>query len=263
MNRPKLLISDLSHEYYISGSANSLLALDRLSFEVNPGEFAVVVGTSGCGKTTLLKIVAGLIKPTGGRVIVDGAPVDGPTGNLGLVFQQPLLLPWRNLLWNVAWGLELKGIGRSEADTRARGVLNMVGLSGFENNYPHSLSGGMQQRANLARALVLDPELLLMDEPFASLDAQTREILQFELIRIWEATRKTILFVTHDINEAVILGDRIYVLTRRPARLKEVVDVQLPRPRTLAVRSLSQFPEYVSRIWNLLDIDMVPRAKPA
>jgi NitT/TauT family transport system ATP-binding protein len=233
------------------------LAIDGLNLEVNAGEFAVVVGTSGCGKTTLLKIVAGLIKPTWGKVTVDGTPVDGPTRNVGIVFQQPLLLPWRNVLGNVVWGLELKGIGRSETDARGRRILNLVGLSGFENNYPHSLSGGMQQRANLARALVLDPELLLMDEPFASLDAQTREILEYELVKIWEATRKTILFVTHDINEAVILADRVFVLSRRPARLKETVEVQLPRPRTLAVRSAPRFAEYVSRIWNLLEMDIV------
>jgi NitT/TauT family transport system ATP-binding protein len=263
MDHQKLLISDLSHEYYDERSRNSLLALDRLSLEINVGEFVAVVGTSGCGKTTLLKIVAGLIRPTAGKVIVDGALVDGPTGNVGVVFQQPLLLPWRDLLQNVVWGLELRGMSRSEADARGREIVNMVGLSGFENNYPHSLSGGMQQRANLARALVLDPGLLLMDEPFASLDAQTREILQYELMRIWETTKKTILFVTHDIDEAVILADRVYVLTRRPARLKEVVDVELPRPRTPEVRRLSEFPEYVRRIWNLLDIAMVSRARPA
>jgi NitT/TauT family transport system ATP-binding protein len=258
MTKSKLLVSDLSHEYSDARSGGRMLALEKLSLEVNAGEFVAVVGPSGCGKTTLLKIVAGLISPTNGGAIVDGVPVSGPGRNIGFVFQHPLLLPWRDLVRNVGWGLELRGVEKSEAAARAREVLKIVGLSGFENHYPYTLSGGMQQRANLARALILDPELLLMDEPFASLDAQTREILQYELAKIWEASEKTVLFVTHDISEAVYLADRVYVLTRRPGKLKDVVNVELPRPRTLEVKRASRFIEYVGQIWKLLEIGITP-----
>lgn len=253
MTNPKLLISNLSHAYDDAKSAK-LLALHNVSLEVDEGEFVAVVGPNGCGKTTLLNVVAGLIKPTCGRVMVDGVPVNGPSDSVGLVFQQPLLLPWKTLLRNVSWGLELRDVNRSEAVTKAREVIRMVGLSGFEEYYPSSLSGGMQQRANLARALVLDPELLLMDEPFANLDAQTKEIMQYELVKLWEATRKTALLVTHNISEAIYLADRIYVFTKRPGRIKDVVHVDMPRPRTLEIKRTPQFLEYDARIWGLLEL---------
>jgi len=252
---PKLLISNLSHAYYTK-TGHRLLALHKVDLQVDKGEFVAVIGPSGCGKTTLLNIVAGLIKPTYGTVLVDKIPVIGPARSVGMVFQHPMLLPWKTLLENVSWGLELRGTGRPEAAMMARKVIEMVGLSGFEEYHPNSLSVGMQQRANLARALVLDPQLILMDEPFASLDAQTREVMQYELVRIWEATRKTILLVTHDISEAVYLADRIYVFTKRPGKIKDAVRVNLPRPRTLATKRTPQFLEYDARLWGLLEIGL-------
>jgi len=254
MTTPKLLISNLSHLYQDAKSGRKLHALHNVSLKVDDGEFVAVVGPNGCGKTTLLNVVAGLIRPTYGRVMVDGVPVNGPSGSVGLVFQHPLLLPWKTLLENVSWGLELRDVNRSEAATRAREVIRTVGLLGFEDYYPKSLSGGMQQRANLARALVLDPELVLLDEPFANLDAQTREIMQYELVRVWEATRKTALLVTHNITEAVYLADRIFVLTKRPGKIKDIVRVDLPRPRTLAIKRTLRFLEYDGRIWDLLEM---------
>jgi NitT/TauT family transport system ATP-binding protein len=256
MISPKLLISNLSHIYYDAKSSDKLLALHNINLEADRGEFVAVIGPSGCGKTTLLNIVAGLTKPTYGTVLVDEAPVNGPAKSVALVFQHPLLLPWKTLLENVSWGLELRGTGRPEAAMMARKVIEMVGLSGFENYHPNRLSGGMQQRANLARALVLDPELILMDEPFANLDAQTREVMQYELVRIWEATRKTMLLVTHNISEALYLADRIYVLTKRPGKIKHIVVVDLPRPRTLAIKRTPQFLEYDARLWDLLELGL-------
>jgi NitT/TauT family transport system ATP-binding protein len=256
MTNPKLLISDLSQLYYDAKSRRGLLALHNVNLEVGKGEFVAVVGPSGCGKTTLLNVVAGLMKPTHGKVIVDGVPVNGPTNSVGVVFQHPLLLPWKTLLGNVSWGLELRGVDRSDAATKSREVIRMVGLTGFEDYYPSSLSGGMQQRANLARALVLDPELVLMDEPFASLDAQTREVMQYEVTRIWETTKKTILLVTHNTSEAIYLADRIYVLTKRPGKVKDIIRVSLPRPRTLAIKRTPQFLEYDACIWDLLELGL-------
>ncbi|WP_455368110.1 ABC transporter ATP-binding protein [[Eubacterium] cellulosolvens] len=256
MSSPKLLVSNLSHLYSDRKSGRKLLALHNVSLEVHKGEFVAVVGPSGCGKTTLLNISAGLVRPTQGKVMVDDAPVNEPTSRTAIVFQHPLLLPWKNLLRNVSWGLELSGVSRSDAVMKATEAIRMVGLSGFEEYLPNNLSGGMQQRANLARALVMDPELLLMDEPFANLDAQTREILQHELVKIWETTRKTILFVTHNISEAIYLADRIFVLTKRPGRVKDIVHVNLPRPRTLDMKRTPQFLEYDARIWNTLEIGL-------
>ncbi len=254
--KTKLLVSDLWHIYYGPRSTVKLLALKNVNLAAYDGEFVAVVGPSGCGKTTLLNVTAGLLKPTKGTVVVEGSLVDGPDGRTGFVFQDPLLLPWKTLLENVSWGLELRGMPRSEAYMKAGEVLRFVGLSGFENYYPHSLSGGMQQRANLARALVLDPEILLMDEPLASLDAQTREIMQRELARVFEAEKRTILFVTHDISEAVYLADRVYVLTKRPGRVKDVVPIDLPRPRAPSLKRSSEFMEYTARLWDLLELSM-------
>src|SRR3972149_3732066 len=257
MSNPKLLGSGLSQVYYDEKSGRRLQALYKVTLEVNKGEFVAVVGPSGCGKTTLLNVIAGLIRPTSGTVTLDGEPLHGPASDVALVFQHPLLLPWKTLLRNVSWGLELRGVKRSDAAMMAKDVIKMVGLSGFEDHYPNSLSGGMQQRANLARALVLDPQLLLMDEPFVNLDAQTREGMQYELVRIWEATRKTVLFVTHDIGEAVYVADRIYVFTKRPGQGKDLVHVNLSRPRTLATKRTPQFLEYDARIWDLLELSFI------
>jgi NitT/TauT family transport system ATP-binding protein len=259
MNALNLQISDLSHAYYDVKSGGALPALHRVNLEVHEGEFVAVIGPSGCGKTTLLNVVAGLITPTQGTVVLDGSRVVGPRKDVGLVFQQPLLLPWKTLLGNVAWGLRLRGMSKDESSVKAEDVLKTVGLSGFKEYYPLSLSGGMQQRANLARALAIEPKLLLLDEPFANLDALTREVLQYELAKIGEGTRKTILLVTHEIGEAVYLSDKIYVLTKRPGTVKDIVQIDLPRPRDLTIKRTTHFMDYIARIWDLLELGFTQR----
>jgi ABC-type nitrate/sulfonate/bicarbonate transport system ATPase subunit len=205
------------------GRDRDVEALRELSLEVPDGGFISMVGPSGCGKSTFLRIVAGLIRPNAGRVIIDGKEVIDPRSGCGLVFQQDCLLPWRTVMDNVAFGLQIRGVTTAQRNAIAQDYIELVGLSGFENNYPHELSGGMRQRVNLARAFAIDPAILLMDEPFASLDAQTREIMQFELFRIWEKSRKTVLFITHQIDEAIFLSDQVLVLGARPGTLREVV----------------------------------------
>jgi NitT/TauT family transport system ATP-binding protein len=213
----------------------------------------VIVGASGCGKTTLLRMLDGLIAPTSGSILLDQQPIDGPGYGRAFVFQQDRLLPWRNVVSNVMLGSEIKGNARPADRERALKFIDLVGLGGFEKHYPHELSGGMRQRVNLARALTAEPEVLLLDEPFASLDAQTREIMQAELLRVWRETRKTALFVTHQIDEAVYLSDRVVILTVRPGRIKEIVTIDLPRPRELAVKRTPAFVEYTSHIWSLIE----------
>jgi NitT/TauT family transport system ATP-binding protein len=228
-------------------------ALRDVSLQVDAGEFISIVGASGCGKTTLLRIVDGLKTPTRGQVSVDGQPVVKPGPDRGFVFQQDALFPWRTVLDNVVFGLEVQGRGKQESRARADVLLRLVGLAGFESHFPHELSGGMRQRANLARALTIDPDVLLMDEPFASLDAQTREIMQSELLRIWRSNRKTVLFVTHQIDEAVYLADRVVVMTSRPGQVKAVLEVDIPRPRDLSVKRTPRFLELVDEIWKMID----------
>ena len=228
-------------------------ALRDVSLQVRAGEFISIVGASGCGKTTLLRIVDGLRPPTRGEVWVDGHPVDRPGPDRGFVFQQDGLFPWRTVLDNVIFGLEVQGKSKGDARKRADALIRLVGLDGFEQHFPHELSGGMRQRANLARALTIDPDVLLMDEPFASLDAQTREIMQAELLRIWRSNRKTVLFVTHQIDEAVYLADRVMVMTSRPGQVKAVVDVDIPRPRDLSVKRTPRFLELVDEIWKMIE----------
>ncbi|MQY12828.1 Taurine import ATP-binding protein TauB [Streptomyces sp. RB5] len=236
-----------------SGSAGKVVALQGVDLEIPAGEFAVVVGPSGCGKSTLLDLLAGLSTPTTGRVLLDGAPVTGPGPDRGIVFQQYALLPWRTARGNVEFGLEATGIPRRERAERAREFLALVGLSGFEDRHPHELSGGMRQRVAIARSLAYDPDVLLMDEPFAALDAQTRESLQDELLRIWRRTGKTVVFITHSIEEAVFLGGRVAVLTSRPGRLKAVVPIDLgARHDGGDVRSSPEFAAHRHRIWDLL-----------
>lgn len=231
-------------------------ALDGLDFSARPGEFVSIVGPSGCGKSTFLYIVAGFVHATGGEVTVDGAPIAGPDPSRGIVFQEFVLFPWKTVLGNVTYGLAERGVGRRERAQRARRYLDMVKLTGFERHYPKELSGGMKQRVALARTLIMDPDVLLMDEPFGSLDAQTRVVLQRELLQIWERTRKTVVFVTHSVDEALYLSDRVYVLSARPARVKEVVDVDLPRPRDPeAILRLPAYGELHQRIWSLLEHD--------
>jgi NitT/TauT family transport system ATP-binding protein len=246
----KLDIADLNKWF------GDLQALQDITVGVERGEFIAVVGPSGCGKTTFLRIVAGLEPATSGTILLDGKPLAGPGHNRGFVFQNDSLLPWRTVLANALIGPEVAGrVGAAERQ-RTLDLLKLVGLGGFESYYPRQLSGGMRQRVNLARALAIDPEVLLMDEPFASLDAQTREIMQTELLRIWEEGRKTVLFVTHQIDEAVFLADRVLVFARRPGRLQESVAIDLPRPRTLAMKRTPEFVRLVDHIWRLIEDDV-------
>jgi NitT/TauT family transport system ATP-binding protein len=236
-----------------SSRGRHVVALEGITFDVHRGEFLVLVGPSGCGKSTLLDLLGGLGTPTSGRILVDGAPVTGPGLDRGIVFQQYALLPWRTAQANVEFGLEAKGIPRRERRDRARHFLDLVGLAGFGDRYPHELSGGMKQRVAIARSLAFDPDVLLMDEPFAALDAQTRDGLQDELLRIWEQTGKTIVFITHGIDEAVYLGQRVAVMTSRPGRIKEIIDVPLAsRTQTEDLRSDPAFARYRHEIWSLL-----------
>ncbi len=233
-----------------------LEALRGINLAVLRGEFVCLVGPSGCGKTTFLRIVAGLESATTGEVSLDGRRVHQPGIDRGFVFQNDALLPWRTVFANAIIGREVAGpVGAKERD-RTLELLKLVGLQGFEHYYPRQLSGGMRQRVNLARALAIDPEILLMDEPFAALDAQTREIMQTELLRIWERGHKTVLFVTHQIDEAVFLADRVLVFARRPGRLQAEVKIDLPRPRTLSMKRTPEFVNLVDRIWRMIEDDV-------
>lgn len=241
-----------------SRKQDEVTALAGVDLDIAAGEFVVLVGPSGCGKSTLLDLLAGLTEPTTGRILLGGRPVTGPGLDRGIVFQQYALLPWRSALGNIEFGLEATGVGRRERAERARHYLDLVGLSGFADRHPHELSGGMRQRVAIARSLAYDPEVLLMDEPFAALDAQTRESLQDELLRIWERTGKTIVFITHGIDEAVYLGRRVAVLTSRPGRIKQVVPIELgERTAESDLRSSPEFARYRHRIWELLHDEVV------
>jgi NitT/TauT family transport system ATP-binding protein len=255
----KIVFENVGKTFHARGK--TVTALQDIDLEVRDGEFLVIVGPSGCGKSTLLDLLGGLSEISTGRILVDGKPVTGPGLDRGIVFQQYALLPWRTAQGNVEFGLEAKGAGRKERATKAREYLDLVGLAGFHDRYPHELSGGMKQRVAIARSLAFDPDVLLMDEPFAALDAQTRDGLQDELLRIWEKTGKTIVFITHGIEEAVYLGQRVAVLTSRPGRIKEVVDVPLDaRSATEDLRSDPEFTRYRHEIWTLLR-DEVDRAR--
>jgi len=242
--------------------AKSFIALDNVSLSVKPGEFLALVGPSGSGKSTLLDLVAGLARPSSGRILIDGREVTGPALDRGVVFQQYALLPWKTAIGNVEFGLEAKGFGKAERRERALHFLDMVGLSGFEGRYPHELSGGMKQRVAIARSLAYDPGVLLMDEPFAALDAQTRETLQDELLRIWKASGKTVVFITHGIDEAVYLGQRVAVLTSRPGRLKAIVDVPIvERREDEDIRSTPEFAHIRHQVWTLLHDEVVKASR--
>jgi NitT/TauT family transport system ATP-binding protein len=229
-------------------------ALEEVDLDVMDGEFMVLVGPSGCGKTTFLHLIGGLEKASGGFIYIDGKLVDGPGLDRGIVFQQYALLPWKTAQGNVEFGLEVKKIPRKDRPLIAGRYLHLVGLDGFEDRYPHELSGGMRQRVAIARSLAYDPDILLMDEPFAALDAQTREILQDELLRIWEATGKTIVFITHSIDEAVYLGQRVAVMTSKPGKIKQVINITLPESRQNVddIRSHPEFVRIRHIIWKLL-----------
>jgi NitT/TauT family transport system ATP-binding protein len=223
-------------------------ALTDANFAIDEGEFVTVVGPSGCGKSTLLKILAGILRRTSGEVTLRQRPVDGPSREVGVVFQAPVLLPWRNVLQNVMLPIDIQRRQRGEYEQRARDYLKLVGLEGFERKYPNELSGGMQQRVGISRALVHEPALLLMDEPFGALDAMTREAMNLELLRIWKESRKTVLLVTHSIPEAVFLADRVIVMTPRPGRIREIIPIELARPRTLEMINSAPFGRYVAAI---------------
>src|SRR2546428_3461379 len=232
----KLVASDVVIEYWLPRAEKLFVAVDGVDLEVRDGEFVAIVGPSGCGKTTFLNAVDGLIPIAGGSLSLDGQEIRKPGRDRAMVFQQPGLLPWRTVVGNVLFGVEAQGtMTKGEALEQARRQIDLVGLQGFEDAYPSELSGGMQQRVNLARALLTDPEMLLLDEPFAALDAQTREMMQLELLKIWSQTRKTALFITHDIKEAIYLADRVIVFTRRPGRVKYVVEIKLSRPRDFRI----------------------------
>jgi NitT/TauT family transport system ATP-binding protein len=223
-------------------------ALDDVGFTVGEGELVAIVGPSGCGKSTLLKILAGLLPRTSGEVQLRGTPITGPRRDIGVVFQSPVLFPWRTVLENVLLPIDVQGLGRERNRRRALELLDLVGLTDFEHRYPSELSGGMQQRVAITRSLIHDPALLLMDEPFGALDAMTRESMNVELQRIWLARRETILFITHSIPEAVFLADRVIVMTPRPGRIQDVVAVKMPRPRSLDATSTPEFGALVTRI---------------
>lgn len=235
----------------------SLQVLDEIDFTVEKAEFVSIVGTSGCGKTTLLRIISGLDTPSEGEVRLGDRVVNGPSLEIGTAFQSDRLMPWRTVRKNVSIGLEFRRRGAAVDNTKVDDLLALVGLSEFADTFPYNLSGGMKQRANLARALAIDPEVLLLDEPFAALDAQTREVMQTELLRIWGEAKKTVLFITHQIDEAVYLSDRVIVLRRRPGRVREIIPIDLPRPRDLAIKRSPKFNEYVEYIWELLEGDVL------
>jgi NitT/TauT family transport system ATP-binding protein len=251
-------IEDLTVAYPRAQSEQPLVALWRVGLEISEGEFITVVGPSGCGKTTLLNAVAGLIQPTEGRILVDGRPVRGPGPERAVVFQDYALFPWRTAWDNVRFGLEEQPNLRRGADERIRAAIELVGLVGFEKSYPRELSGGMRQRVGLARALVAEPKILLMDEPFAAIDAMTREVMQGELERIVAESGKTAILITHSIDEAVLLGDRVVVATTRPGRVKAVLPVRLPRPRRdNDVKGNPVFIRTREQIWDLLQTDVL------
>jgi NitT/TauT family transport system ATP-binding protein len=239
---------------YSVADRKTLTALQAVDLTIEEGEFITVVGPSGCGKTTLMKLLAGLLAPTSGVLKIAGTDVTGPRPDIGIVFQTSLLLPWRSVLKNVLLPTELLRLPQKPAADRARSLLAMCGLSGFENSYPPELSGGMQQRVAISRALVADPHLLLMDEPFAALDALTREELGLAVQGIWASAKKSVVFITHSIIEAVFLADRVVVMSPRPSRVAEIVPVKLPRPRDLGVMTTPQFGELANHVRHVLNI---------
>jgi len=249
----KVVVNEVSVTFESHG--HSVVALERVSLEVAAGEFLCVVGPSGSGKSTLLRVLAGLLRQTSGTVHI---AIDHPgTPLTAMVFQEHALLPWRTVLDNVAFGLENRGVGRAEREARARQMLAMVGLTRFAGHYPHQLSGGMKQRVGIVRALANDPEVLLMDEPLASLDAQTRTLMQEELLRIWATLGKTVVYVTHSLEEALLLGDRVVLLTARPGRVSQVFVVDLGRPRGLDVRASPAYGALLEKIWGQLREEVV------
>jgi NitT/TauT family transport system ATP-binding protein len=262
--KPKVVVTSVSQKFRVreNGRVQDFTAVEDFSLTVNEGEFLTLVGSSGCGKSTVLDILAGLVKPRAGKASIGEREIKGTSFDTGIVMQGYALFPWRNVRDNVAFGLEIKGVCKKERLAAADRFLDLVGLAKFASRYPHELSGGMKQRVAIARALAYDPEVLLMDEPFAAVDAQTRETLQDELLRIWDATKKTIIFVTHSIDEAVFLADRVVVLTSHPGRVKEIISVNIPRPRSNAeIRLSGEFNWIRQRVYDAL-MDSLPRIEP-
>ena len=247
-------IDRLTKRYYVERDGRQVVALSDVSLTVANGEFMAIVGPSGCGKTTLLNIVAGLIPYDLGAMSIDGRRIEGPGVDRAVVFQHSSLLPWRTIAGNVRYGMEMqKRFDAATMRERTDHFIKLVGLSGFEKHYPSELSGGMQQRVNLARALAADPAVLLMDEPFAALDAQTREFMQAELLKIWSQARKTVIFITHQINEAVYLADRVAVMSARPGRVKGIFEIPFERPRQLGLKRDPRFLQLEDSIWQLVE----------
>ena len=249
----RLRARDVTIHYWLERSSSAFLAIDGVNLDVHEGEFLSIVGPSGCGKSTFLNAVDGLLPISGGSLTLNGRAINRPGRDRAMVFQQPNLLPWRTVMGNVVYGLELQGRPMGEARKHAQHFIELVGLHGFADAYPSELSGGMQQRVNLARALAIDPEMLLLDEPFAALDAQTREFMQLELLRVWSETRKTAIFITHDIKEAVYLADRVVVFSARPGRVRQTYEIDLPRPRSLSIKREQHFLAYEDAIWGCIE----------
>jgi NitT/TauT family transport system ATP-binding protein len=242
------IVVDYASKLFLEGA---VVAFRNVELNVRSNEVLCIVGPSGCGKTTLLRCIGGLLTPSSGQVLIDGEPVRSPREGVAIVFQHFGLLPWKTVVGNVAFGLDIANATRQLVAERLERYIRLVGLAGFENHYPYQLSGGMQQRVGLARALAIDPEILLMDEPFASVDAQTREVLQEELLQLHERERKTMVFITHSIDEAIILGDRVAVMASRPGRVKEILKVDFTRPRNpAAVRGDPRYTELRNHIWE-------------
>ena len=244
----KLKIDNVVKEYM--GNKGKTVALNGVSLDIKENEFICVVGPSGCGKSTLLNIIAGLLEPTSGAVYLDGKKIEGTGVERGVVFQGYALFPWRTVLKNVMFGLEMKRMPKDQAEKIAKKYIKAVGLEGFEHAYPKELSGGMRQRVAIARAYAADPEVLLLDEPFGALDAQTRVQLQSELLNTWEHEKKTCFFITHDVDEAIILAQRVIIMSARPGRIKRIVDIDIPYPRTQATKTDPRFLELKTEIWN-------------
>ena len=244
----KLKIDNVVKEYV--GNKGKTVALNGVSLDIKENEFICVVGPSGCGKSTLLNIIAGLLEPTSGAVYLDGKKIEGTGVERGVVFQGYALFPWRTVLKNVMFGLEMKRMPKAPAEEIAKKYIKAVGLEGFEHAYPKELSGGMRQRVAIARAYAADPEVLLLDEPFGALDAQTRVQLQSELLNTWEHEKKTCFFITHDVDEAIILAQRVIIMSARPGRIKRIVDIDIPYPRTQATKTDPRFLELKTEIWN-------------
>ncbi|SED33060.1 NitT/TauT family transport system ATP-binding protein [Rhizobiales bacterium GAS191] len=252
--RPSLAIEHLTYRYWLERESREFLAFADVSMTVAEGEFVCVVGPSGCGKTTLLNVLAGLLPYEEGEVRINGVRINGPGVSRATVFQQASLLPWRTVMGNVRYGMEMqRRFDRATMRRRADEFIKLVGLAGFEKRYPSELSGGMQQRVNLARALATDPKVLLMDEPFAALDAQTREFMQSELLKIWSSANKLVVFITHQIDEALFLADRVVVMGTRPGRIKRVFRVPFSRPRALSLKRTPEFLKLADEIWSLIE----------